>query len=144
EAVRAAILGDRVPVGEAAEDALPATSLPAARHRAPAADPPAALRPALHDRGGARPAARARPRRGGPASARPSGNRPRGATKHQARPPGPDKNRGRLVETNSRGAWRSLVSAPVWGTGGRWFKSSRPDKSENADHRTQRTHAAVK
>ncbi len=27
----------------------------------------------------------------------------------------------------SRGAWRSLVSAPVWGTGGRWFKSSRPD-----------------
>ena len=26
------------------------------------------------------------------------------------------------------GAWRSLVSAPVWGTGGRWFKSSRPDK----------------
>src|SRR6185436_3981389 len=26
------------------------------------------------------------------------------------------------------GAWRSLVSAPDWGSGGRWFKSSRPDQ----------------
>gem|GEM_PF-6904136 len=25
------------------------------------------------------------------------------------------------------GAWRSLVSAPDWGSGGRWFESSRPD-----------------
>jgi hypothetical protein len=26
------------------------------------------------------------------------------------------------------GAWRSPVSAPVWGTGGRVFKSRRPDQ----------------
>src|SRR5262249_1609315 len=25
------------------------------------------------------------------------------------------------------GAWRSLASAPEWGSGGRWFESSRPD-----------------
>jgi hypothetical protein len=28
------------------------------------------------------------------------------------------------------GAWRSLVSAPVWGTGGPRFKSGRPDKQK--------------
>ena len=28
----------------------------------------------------------------------------------------------------SRGLWRSLVSASVWGTEGRRFKSSQPDK----------------
>ena len=27
------------------------------------------------------------------------------------------------------GAWRSLTSAPDWGSGGRWFESSRPDCS---------------
>ena len=25
------------------------------------------------------------------------------------------------------GPWRSLASAPEWGSGGRWFESSRPD-----------------
>ncbi len=34
------------------------------------------------------------------------------------------------------GAWRSLVSAPVWGTGGRWFKSSRPDQLQPGGFRT--------
>lgn len=29
------------------------------------------------------------------------------------------------------GLWRSLVSAPVWGTGGRRFKSSQPDQYEH-------------
>src|SRR5688572_20365644 len=29
------------------------------------------------------------------------------------------------------GAWRSLVSAPDWGSGGRRFKSSRPDCSSS-------------
>ena len=33
------------------------------------------------------------------------------------------------------GAWRSLVSALVWGTRGRWFKSSRPDCSEPGETR---------
>src|SRR5262245_42613883 len=28
---------------------------------------------------------------------------------------------------NRLGAWRSLASAPEWGSGGRWFESSRPD-----------------
>ena len=30
------------------------------------------------------------------------------------------------------GAWRSLASAPEWGSGGRWFESSRPDMPEGA------------
>jgi hypothetical protein len=29
----------------------------------------------------------------------------------------------------SAGVWRSLVSAPVWGTGGRRFKSSHADQA---------------
>ena len=33
-----------------------------------------------------------------------------------------------IVRAVPVGAWRSPVSAPVWGTGGRWFKSSRPDQ----------------
>src|SRR5262245_36044381 len=33
-----------------------------------------------------------------------------------------------LVGFNLRiGPWRSLASAPEWGSGGRWFESSRPD-----------------
>ena len=32
------------------------------------------------------------------------------------------------VSRQNVGAWRSLVSAPVWGTGGRWFKSTRSDQ----------------
>src|SRR5438105_515743 len=30
------------------------------------------------------------------------------------------------------GAWRSLASAPEWGSGGRWFESSRPDISRKS------------
>src|SRR5271170_3552745 len=30
-------------------------------------------------------------------------------------------------ESDDNGAWRSLASAPEWGSGGRWFESSRPD-----------------
>ena len=37
-----------------------------------------------------------------------------------------DGERGVLSEPY--GAWRSLVSAPVWGTGGRRFESDRPDQ----------------
>ena len=33
-----------------------------------------------------------------------------------------------IVRPFSVGAWRSPVSAPVWGTGGRGFKSRRPDQ----------------
>ncbi len=33
-----------------------------------------------------------------------------------------------------RGLWRSLVSASVWGTEGRRFKSSQPDKFDVARH----------
>src|SRR5436305_501476 len=32
-----------------------------------------------------------------------------------------------MVVTQATGAWRSLASAPEWGSGGRWFESSRPD-----------------
>ena len=35
----------------------------------------------------------------------------------------------------SRGLWRSLVSASVWGTEGRRFKSSQPDKCDVSRHR---------
>ena len=34
----------------------------------------------------------------------------------------------RVYSDLSVGAWRSPVSAPVWGTGGRGFKSRRPDQ----------------
>ena len=34
---------------------------------------------------------------------------------------------GHGVRLSSRGAWRSLVSALVWGTRGPRFKSGRPD-----------------
>src|SRR5207244_3742575 len=34
----------------------------------------------------------------------------------------------RVYSASSVGAWRSPVSAPVWGTGGRGFKSRRPDQ----------------
>jgi hypothetical protein len=34
-----------------------------------------------------------------------------------------------IVRAVPVGAWRSPVSAPVWGTGGRGFKSRRPDQS---------------
>ena len=37
---------------------------------------------------------------------------------------------GALVPTVPVGAWRSPVSAPVWGTGGRGFKSRRPDQQK--------------
>ena len=33
-----------------------------------------------------------------------------------------------IVRAVPVGAWRSPVSAPVWGTGGRGFKSRRPDQ----------------
>ena len=33
-----------------------------------------------------------------------------------------------MVRAVQVGAWRSPVSAPVWGTGGRGFKSRRPDQ----------------
>ena len=33
-----------------------------------------------------------------------------------------------------RGLWRSLVSASVWGTEGRRFKSSQPDKLPRSEH----------
>jgi hypothetical protein len=33
----------------------------------------------------------------------------------------------RSIMTSEAGAWRSLASAPEWGSGGRWFESSRPD-----------------
>src|SRR5262245_16419929 len=35
---------------------------------------------------------------------------------------------GPIVRNGPVGAWRSPVSAPVWGTGGRGFKSRRPDQ----------------
>jgi hypothetical protein len=38
------------------------------------------------------------------------------------------------LDSNRHGAWRSLVSAPVWGTGGPEFKSRRPDEKK-APHR---------
>ena len=34
----------------------------------------------------------------------------------------------RFASIRPRGAWRSLVSAPVWGTGGPEFESRRPDR----------------
>ena len=34
-----------------------------------------------------------------------------------------------IVRAVPVGAWRSPVSAPVWGTGGRGFKSRRPDQT---------------
>src|SRR5438034_5358007 len=34
---------------------------------------------------------------------------------------------GALRRPLRTGAWRSLASAPEWGSGGRWFESSRPD-----------------
>lgn len=34
------------------------------------------------------------------------------------------------------GVWRSLVSAPVWGTGGRRFKFSHPDQIDGEDNRS--------
>ena len=36
---------------------------------------------------------------------------------------------GPIVRNGPVGAWRSPVSAPVWGTGGRGFKSRRPDQN---------------
>ena len=38
---------------------------------------------------------------------------------------------GPIVRAVLVGAWRSPVSAPVWGTGGRGFKSRRPDHLNN-------------
>jgi hypothetical protein len=35
------------------------------------------------------------------------------------------------LDSNEHGAWRSLVSAPVWGTGGRRFESVRPDQRKS-------------
>jgi hypothetical protein len=34
------------------------------------------------------------------------------------------------LHSDEHGAWRSLVSAPVWGTGGPEFKSRRPDETK--------------
>ena len=31
------------------------------------------------------------------------------------------------VQISCVGAWRRFGSAPEWGSGGRWFESSRPD-----------------
>ena len=39
---------------------------------------------------------------------------------------------GSIVRAVLVGAWRSPVSAPVWGTGGRGFKSRRPDQKNQA------------
>src|SRR3974390_1317880 len=39
---------------------------------------------------------------------------------------------GPIVRAVLVGAWRSPVSAPVWGTGGRGFKSRRPDQQNQA------------
>ena len=39
---------------------------------------------------------------------------------------------GSIVRAVLVGAWRSPVSAPVWGTGGRGFKSRRPDQINNS------------
>src|SRR5262245_43529514 len=36
------------------------------------------------------------------------------------------------------GAWRSLASAPEWGSGGRWFESSRPDLSRGRSNKALR------
>jgi hypothetical protein len=36
-----------------------------------------------------------------------------------------------IVRAAPVGAWRSPVSAPVWGTGGRGFKSRRPDQQHH-------------
>src|SRR5262249_51324619 len=40
---------------------------------------------------------------------------------------GLDKARSDLLTKLRLGAWRSLASAPEWGSGGRRFESSRPD-----------------
>ena len=48
---------------------------------------------------------------------------------------GGDSRLGRL------GAWRSLASAPEWGSGGRWFESSRPDYSQKEALRQERRRA---
>ena len=39
-----------------------------------------------------------------------------------------------IVRAVPVGAWRSPVSAPVWGTGGRGFKSRRPDQKIPDNH----------
>ena len=43
----------------------------------------------------------------------------------------------------SRGLWRSLVSASVWGTEGRRFKSSQPDNFDAARHRNLVNHPFI-
>src|SRR5205823_525895 len=45
----------------------------------------------------------------------------------------------RLIPCAANGAWRSLVSAPVWGTGGPGFESRRPDGSTKTKTARQAT-----
>ena len=65
------------------------------------------------------------------------GLRPRDVHNPLTRPPGVKSRWWALLRGHGRipivravpvGAWRSPVSAPVWGTGGREFKSRRPDQ----------------
>ena len=90
-------------------------------------DPAAALREALHHRGRPGPPARARPRRGAGAHAAPLGARRQHGDARKIKQELADSDTY-LRGLTYIGAWRSLVSAPDWGSGGRWFKSSRPDK----------------
>ena len=50
----------------------------------------------------------------------------------------PDSPRTRLGMMTGLGTWRSLVSALVWGTRGRRFKSGRPDHSEGPGNTAKR------
>src|SRR6266480_3542126 len=51
---------------------------------------------------------------------------------------------GPCAMVGQHGAWRSLVSAPVWGTGGPEFKSRRPDQRKSLETAAFSVHASLR
>ena len=125
-AVRAALLGDRVQVDPAREDALESAAVSPARRRDGADHQAPAVRRGLPHRRRQAAAARAGARGAAGGGDQAGGQAARGARASWRRSSTKTRRRDRDSRV-SLGAWRSLVSAPVWGTGCRRFKSSRPD-----------------